>query len=235
MKNKTNISIILLLFLAVIFSSCENKFDDKKVKLLSHQDSISYIIGYDYGEGIALKGIEISNDALLKGLMEGMTGKSTLADSVITQLVLNFQKEMDDKEERLLQETIKATMKEGKAYLEKNKTLEGVIELENGLQYKIIKEGTGLHPLPTDSVSIHFRAMFLDGTTFDMSYDQGPAGVRLNRMIKGLSQGIQLMKPDAIYEFYIPYQLAYGDNNFANIIPGGSTLRYHVELIKINK
>ena len=76
--------------------------------------------------------------------------------------------------------------------------------------------------------------MFLDGTTFDMSYDQGPATVQLNKMIKGLSQGIQLMKPGAIYEFFIPYYLAYGDQDFANIIPGGSTLHYHVELIKIH-
>ena len=234
MKNKTNI-IIIFLFAAVIFSSCENKFDGKKVNLQTHQDSISYIIGYDYGEGIALKGLVISENALLKGLMEGMTGKSTLPDTVITRLVLNFQKEIDDKEEKQMRATIEATMKEGKAYLEKNKTQEGVFELENGLQYKITKEGNGDLPLVSDSVSIHFRAMFLDGTTFDMSYDQGPAGVRLNKMIQGLSQGIQLMKPGAIYEFYIPYHLAYGENNFANIIPGGSTLRYHVELIKINK
>ncbi|NOR88227.1 MAG: hypothetical protein GQ527_11510 [Bacteroidales bacterium] len=234
MKNKTNIFLIFF-SMAIIFASCDNNFDDKKVQLRTHQDSISYIIGYDYGEGIGLKDIEISQDALLKGLMEGMTGKSTLPDSVITKLVLNFQKEMDDQEEKQMRTTIEATMVEGAAYLEKNITLDGVIELENGLQYKITKEGIGFQPLSTDSVSIHFRAMFLDGTTFDMSYDQGPAGVRLNRMIKGLSQGIQLMKTGAIYEFYIPYYLAYGENNFANIIPGGSTLRYHVELIKINK
>lgn len=223
------------LILAIAFSSCDSNFNDKKVFLNNHTDSISYIIGYDYGEGIALKQINISQDALFKGLVEGMKGESSIPDSLISKLVVNFQLEMDKREDSLLQVEIQKNIDQGKAYLEKNKNQENVVELMNGLQYKIVKEGSGLSPLATDSVTIHFRAMFLDGTTFDMSYDSGPAGVRLDKMIKGLTQGIQLMKPGAIYEFYIPYYLAYGENNFANIIPGGSTLRYHVELIKINK
>lgn len=236
MKNKINIFLSIFVFTAIMFSSCENKFDEKNVVLTTHQDSISYIIGYDYGEGIALKGLQTSDDALIKGLLEGMTGKSSLPDSVISQLVINFQKDIDEREKELKQDFIKSTMQLGNAYLEKNKTLEGVVELDNGLQYKIVKNGVGSSfPQANDSVTIHFRAMFIDGTTFDMSYDQGPAGVRLNRMIKGLTQGIQLMKPEAIYEFYIPYYLAYGDNDFADVIPGGSSLHYHVELIKINK
>jgi len=236
MKNTVYIFLSLLLILTLVFSSCDNKFDEKKVDLKTHQDSISYIIGYDYGEGIALKGLQTSKNALIKGLLEGMTGKSTLSDTLISQLVLNFQKEIDAKENAQKEEIIKSTIKQGNAYLEKNKTLPGVVELDNGLQYKIIKKGLGqIHPMANDSVTIHFRAMFIDGTTFDMSYDQGPAGVRLSRMIKGLSQGIQLMKPNAIFDFYIPYYLAYGENDFANIIPGGSSLHYHVELIKINK
>jgi FKBP-type peptidyl-prolyl cis-trans isomerase len=237
MMNKTNYIFISLLLTSIfLFSSCENKFDEKKVELKTHQDSISYIIGYDYGEGIALKGLQTSKDALLKGLLEGMTGESSLSDTLISQLVLNFQQEIDARENEMKEEFIKSTIEQGNAYLAKNKTLEGITELDNGLQYKVIKQGIGdIHPQENDSVTIHFRAMFIDGTTFDMSYDQGPAGVRLNRMIKGLSQGIQLMKPEAIYDFYIPYYLAYGENDFANVIPGGSSLHYHVELIKINK
>jgi FKBP-type peptidyl-prolyl cis-trans isomerase len=225
----------LLLILTSLFSSCDHNFNEKKVQLLSHKDSISYIIGYDYGEGIALKGLQVSKEAIIKGLLNGMTGKACMPDSLITQLVVNFQKEVDAREDSLKTEKIIENIKEGKAYLEKNKSLDGVIELKDGLQYKIIKEGQGVHPLPTDSVSIHFRAMFINGKTFDMSYDQGPAEIRLNKLVKGLSEGIQLMKPGSIYEFYMPYTLAYGENDFANVIPGGSTIKYHVELIKINK
>lgn len=216
--------------------SCQHSSKNKaETKLYTHQDSISYIIGYDYGEGIALKALNVKEDALIKGLLDGLKGETSIPDSTINQLVVSFQKEIDKREDSLMRLQIEKNKAAGQAYLEKNKSLEGVIELENGLQYKIVKEGTGNHPLAQDSVSIHFRAMFLDGTTFDMSYDTGPAGVRLSRMIRGLSQGIQLMKPGAIYDFTIPWYLAYGEDDFANVIPGGSTLRYHVELIKIEE
>jgi len=222
--------------LVFLMSACDNEFDKEKVALHSHQDSVSYIIGYDYGEGIALKGLQTSEKALIKGLLDGMTGKSSLPDSLISQLVVSFQRDIDAREEVIKQEIIKANKQEGIAYLDKNKTLEGVVELENGLQYKIIKEGVNsIHPLPSDSVTIHFRAMFINGKTYDMSYDQGPAGVRLNKMIKGLQQGIQLMTKGSIYDFYVPYYLAYGEDDFANVIPGASVLHYHVELIEINK
>ena len=233
MKNIKYISI-LALFSAFAFS-CQSPKSGKDYELSSHQDSISYIIGYDYGEGIAMKDLTISEQALVKGLLEGLTGEPSLPDSLITQLVVNFQQEIDAKEDSIIKLNIQNTKKLGDEYLEKNKSLEGVIELENGLQYKIIKAGNGNSPMANDSVSIHFRAMFLDGKTFDMSYDTGPAGIKLDRMIRGLSDGIQLMKPGAIYEFVIPWYLAYGEEDFANIIPGGSTLRYHVELIQIHE
>lgn len=232
MKNIRNISFLVILGLMLI--SCQSPQSGKDYKLGNHQDSISYIIGYDYGEGIAIKDLTISEEALVKGLLEGLTGESSLPDSLITQLVVNFQQEIDAKEDSIIKHNIQNTKNIGEEYLDKNKTLEGVSELEDGLQYKIVKAGDGNLPLANDSVSIHFRAMFLDGTTFDMSYDTGPAGIRLDRMIKGLSEGIQLMKPGSIYEFVIPWYLAYGEEDFANIIPGGSTLRYHVELIKIH-
>lgn len=225
--------IFTLLFLGFL-ASCDHP-SPKEMVLQSHTDSISYIIGYDYGEGIAIKDLNISEDALIKGLLEGLEGKSSLSDSAITQLVVRFQKEIDEREDSLMYAQIEKTKEEGAAYLEKNKELEGIVELQNGLQYKIVKQGRGVSPVISDSVSIHYRAMFIDGTTFDMSYDTGPANIKISTMVKGLSQGIILMKPGAIYEFYIPWYLAYGEENFANIIPGGSTIRYHVELIKIIK
>lgn len=204
-----------------------------ETRLYTHRDSISYIIGYDYGEGIAIKDLNVAEDALIKGLIDGLKGETSLPDSTINQLVVRFQQEIDEREDSLLRIQIEKNKAHGQEYLSKNKKQEGVVELENGLQYKLVKGGQGNSPAANDSVSIHFRAMFLDGTTFDMSYDSGPAGVRLNRMIQGLSQGIQMMKPGAIYEFTIPWYLAYGEEDFANVIPGGSTLRYHVELIKV--
>ena len=225
---------VLFLPLLVFMLACKPDGQQlKETKLYTHKDSISYIIGYDYGEGIALKNLNVAEDALIKGLLDGLKGEASLPDSTINQLVVRFQQEIDEREDSLKKIIINQTKAQGQAYLDENIKLKGVQELENGLQYKIIKEGQGSSPADSDSVSIHFRAMFIDGKTFDMSYDTGPAGVRLSSLIKGLSQGIQMMKPGAIYEFTIPWYLGYGEEDFASVIPGGSTLRYHVELIKV--
>lgn len=227
-------SLFFTLIILIGFSSCQTSSEHKKeTKLYTHRDSISYIIGYDYGEGIAIKDLNVAEDALIKGLLDGLIGEASLPDSTISKLVVSFQQEIDAREDSLKNVIINQTKAQGQAYLEENKKQKDVVELENGLQYKIIKSGQGKSPAAQDSVNIHFRAMFIDGKTFDMSYDTGPAGVRLSNLIKGLSQGIQMMKPGAIYEFTIPWYLAYGENDFANVIPGGSTLKYHVELIKI--
>lgn len=227
---------ILAVLLGMMVISCQpsSKKSDQKV-LQTHIDSISYIIGYDYGEGIANKNLTVSEDALVKGLLDGLKGQSSIPDTLINQLVVKFQKEIDRREDSLMKQIVEKTKAEGNEYLSKNKTMEGIVELADGLQYKVIKAGEGKSPVATDSVQIHFRAMFIDGRTFDMSYDSGPTNIRLSQMIKGLSEGIQLMKPGAIYDFYIPWYLAYGEEDFANVIPGGSTLKYHVELIKILK
>jgi len=231
---KHTLIYISVFFLLMALESCQSSSQKlKDTKLYTHKDSISYIVGYDYGEGIALKDLNVAEDALVKGLLDGLKGQSTIPDSTINQLVVSFQQEIDAREDSLKKALVERTKSEGQKYLEENKKQEDVVELENGLQYKIIKSGQGVAPSANDSVKIHFRAMFIDGKTFDMSYDTGPAGVRLNKLIKGLSQGIQLMKPGAIYEFTIPWYLAYGEDDFANVIPGGSTLRYHVELIKV--
>jgi FKBP-type peptidyl-prolyl cis-trans isomerase len=222
-----------LVFL-LVFSACnQNTNKQKEPKLYTHKDSISYIIGYDYGEGIALKDLDVAEDALVKGLLDGLKGDASLPDTTISQLVVKFQQEIDAREDSLKKVLIEQIKAEGQAYLDENKKQDDVVELKNGLQYKVIKKGRGMAPLANDSVTIHFRAMFIDGKTFDMSYNTGPTGIRLNSLIKGLWQGIQIMKPGAIYEFAIPWYLAYGEEDFANIIPGGSTLRYHVELINV--
>jgi FKBP-type peptidyl-prolyl cis-trans isomerase len=233
-KRLKNVLIVIMAFSGMLFVSCHHSTPkQKEITLYTHKDSISYIIGYDYGEGIAIKDLNVAEDALIKGLLDGLKGETSLPDSTINQLVVRFQQEIDEREDSLMKVQIEKNKALGQEYLLENKKQAGVVELENGLQYKLVKAGQGNSPAANDSVTIHFRAMFLDGTTFDMSYDSGPAGVRLSKMIRGLSQGIQLMKPGAIYEFTIPWYLAYGDRDFANIIPGGSTLRYHVELINI--
>jgi FKBP-type peptidyl-prolyl cis-trans isomerase len=173
---------------------------------------------------------------IYKGLVDALSGgEGIFPDSVRQQLVNDFQKVIDEKEARRFQKMLLANKAEGKKFLEENRKNEGVFELPDGLQYKVLKIGSGDFPKPTDSITIHYRAMYIDRTTFDMSYDKGPTGIRLNHMVKGLSEGIQLMRKGAIYEFYIPPDLAYGDKNYMDKIPAGSTVIYTIELIDIRK
>lgn len=233
---KKNSHIILLLACSIFLLQCSPSINDTdKVELKTRMDTISYIIGLDYGIGIREEKIEAIPEAVYKGLVDGLNDKSLLDDSLKNKIVDDFNEELKARIEVEGKIFLEKNKEDGKKFMIENKLVEGVMELPSGLQYKILKEGDGKKPLPTDSVNVHYRAMFVDKTVFDMSYDRGPAGIRLNNVIKGLSEGIQLLKVGAICELYIPPELAYGDITFANVIPAGSTLIYSIELIEIIK
>lgn len=226
----------LAAFIVMIASSCQTGIDQPdKVHPETKMDSIAYIIGYDYGSGIRDQEIEADPIMIYKGLYDALKKDSAyFNDSVREQLVQDFNKVVEDIENKRFVEMVIKNKQEGKAFLEANKKQPGVVELPSGMQYKILKLGKGnAFPAANDSISIHYRAMYTDRTTFDMSYETGPVGIRLNHMVKGLADGIQLMRKGAIYEFYIPSDLGYGDNNYRDMIPGGSTVIYSIELIDI--
>ncbi len=220
----------------LIFVSCNQQANQpEKIRPQNEMDSISYIIGYDYGEGIANQEIKASPEMIYKGIYDALIKKESLfSDSVEARLVEDFNKEVEALETDRFQRMLDKNLQAGREFLEANKELEGVEVLPSGLQYKILKIGKGSLPSRTDSVTIHYRAMYTDRTTFDMSYDSGPVGIRLNHVVKGLSEGIQLMREGAIYEFYIPPSLAYGNENYMDMIPAGSTIIYSVELVEIH-
>jgi len=120
------------------------------------------------------------------------------------------------------------------AWLEENAKKDGVVTLESGLQYRVISEGTGASPEETSMVTVHYKGTMIDGTQFDSSYDRGePASFPLDGVIKGWTEGVQLMKEGAKYEFYIPYNLAYGERG-SRSIPPYSTLIFIVELKSVD-
>lgn len=228
--------LLAVLLVGLLFQQCSSPLDEpEKIELKTRMDTISYIIGLDYGIGIKEEKIDANQLAVYKGLTDGLKGESLLSDSLKNFLVEEFNEELKNRMEEEGQKFLDKNKTGGKDFLAENKFAEGVTELSSGLQYKILKTSEGAMPQPSDSVNVHYRAMFFDRTVFDMSYDRGPAGIRINDVIKGLSEGIQLMRVGAIYELYIPPELAYGDLTFANVIPAGSTLIYTIELIEIVK
>ncbi len=132
--------------------------------------------------------------------------------------------------------TAESNLKEGEAFLAANAKKPGVKTLPSGLQYMVIKEGTGRQPSATDQVTVHYKGTLIDGTEFDSSYRRGqPATFPLNQVIKGWTEGVQLMKEGATYRFFIPPQLGYGARGAGGIIGPNATLIFDVELLSVQK
>ena len=128
----------------------------------------------------------------------------------------------------------KVAKEEGRKYLEENAKKEGVVTRESGLQYKVLKEGTGRNPKATDKVKCHYEGFLIDGTVFDSSVQRGePAVFGLDQVITGWTEGLQLMKEGGKTRFFIPYMLGYGESGAGQMIPPFATLVFDVELIEV--
>ncbi len=126
--------------------------------------------------------------------------------------------------------------RDGEKFLAENAKKEGVVTTESGLQYLVLKEGNDVHPTATDEVTVHYTGKLINGKVFDSSVERGePATFALNQVIKGWTEGLQLMGEGAQYRFFIPYNLAYGERGAGNDIPPYSMLIFDVELIKVGK
>ena len=182
--------------------------------------------------GMQLKGmgvVDLKYDEFINGVKVAFDGGSPEmtpeeAQKIITEYL-----------EKLEKKHAEATIAEAKAFLDENKMKEGVQVTASGLQYKVLKEGEGAQPKAEDEVTVHYTGKLLNGTVFDSSVNRGePATFPLNRVIPGWTEGVQLMKEGAKYEFFIPSDLAYGPQGIPNVIPPHSTLIFEVELIKVN-
>ncbi|MFV0604553.1 MAG: FKBP-type peptidyl-prolyl cis-trans isomerase [Niabella sp.] len=142
---------------------------------------------------------------------------------------------IQDKLKKFMSSKIEAQKEAGKKFLEENKIIEGVVELPEGIQYMIIKEGSGKQPVISDSVTAHYKGALLDGTEFDSSFKRNqPFTAKLTQLIKGWQIAIPLMKEGSHWRLWIPSELAYGDRGAGSDIPGGATLMFEVELISVN-
>jgi FKBP-type peptidyl-prolyl cis-trans isomerase len=167
----------------------------------------------------------------LKGLKDGLAGNAALNDQEMQEAMMGLQKDMQAK----VAELGTKSKKEGEDFLAANKSKQGIKATTSGLQYKVIKEGSGPKPKSTDVVKVHYRGTLLDGTEFDSSYKRGePVEFPLDQVIKGWTEGLQLMTVGSKYQLFIPAALAYGEPGNRGI-PPNSTLIFEVELLEIVK
>ena len=223
---------INIIFLVITISSCNNTSERKSISNLStFEDSTSYALGADLGENLKRQQIEIDYDIFLAGLIDGMETEMVRFDQKQRrEIMASLQKNIRDKA-KLEGDT---NLKIADEFLEKNKKNNSEVkETPTGLQYRILKEGTGSSPSSTDKVKVHYVGKLLDGTVFDSSVERGePSEFGLNQVIRGWTEGLQLMKPGAKYEFFIHPKIAYGSRPRPKI-PGNSLLIFEVELLDI--
>lgn len=225
-------SRIILMSLAVLFIavSCEQK-RPTEVKLETEIDTISYCFGINLGE--VLNGNKVENiniDAVTVALDKMLKEDSTIqisAEEARVILQTYFQKKEKAKFEK--------NKEAGAKFLEENKKKEGVVTLESGLQYKVLKEGNGEKPTVNDRVTTHYKGTLIDGRVFDSSEGKDPVTFPVNGVIKGWQEALPLMSVGSKWELYVPYNLAYNDRQIpGSIIEPYSTLIFEIELLEID-
>ncbi|MDP1678106.1 MAG: FKBP-type peptidyl-prolyl cis-trans isomerase [Bacteroidota bacterium] len=210
------------------------------VKMKTVQEKMSYLSGFDLGQkviaNVKTNNFPLTTASFINGLRDALEEKANiLSPEEIQQVVTEFQKSQpqpaNDKQQ---QEAIAKVKKEGEDFLVVNKLKDSVKTTASGLQYKILREGTGKAPAETSTVTVHYRGRLINGVVFDESYGRGePTTFALNQVIRGWTEGLQLMTEGAKFEFYIPNQLAYGERSAGQLIAPGSTLIFEVELLSV--
>jgi FKBP-type peptidyl-prolyl cis-trans isomerase len=238
MKKIVNCSV--LVFFMVFAIHAQNKTVNKTatkpipknttpgLQLKTLEDSANYAMGMSVANFYRSQGITKINSAIVtKGLNDALSGKQLLLNDIqannCMMTFLNTQQALKSK----------PNIEAGQGFLNENKKRQGVIATSSGLQYEVMKQGTGPKPLINDTVVCNYKGTFLNGTEFDNSYSRGaPAEFALTGVIKGWTEVLQLMPVGSKYKVYVPHHLAYGSGDY-NGIPGGSLLIFEIELLSI--
>jgi FKBP-type peptidyl-prolyl cis-trans isomerase len=201
--------------------------------LKTPKDKASYAIGMQVGGSLHRQGIDVDLNVLMQGMKDAIGGKTLMTDDEARAALTQLQNDMRAK----AMAGAEATKKEGEVYLAANKTKPGVVALPSGLQYKVLKAGTGEKPAATDKVVCNYRGTLINGTEFDASEKHGgPATFPVNGVIKGWTEALQLMPVGSKWQLFIPSDLAYGERGTPDgSIPPNSTLVFEVELVSIQK
>ena len=229
-------SIVLMGSAVLVMAGCSNNsLTTKAVKLTTNSDSASYALGILIGENnkknleSSPAGDKFNEDLLINGFvttMKGEEGKITSEES--QKIVQDFFKKVSEEESA-------KNEAEGKAFMEKNKTKEGIVTTESGLQYKIITKGTGKVPTAEETVECNYKGTTIDGNVFDSTEKHGgkPAQFKVGQVIPGWTEALKMMPVGSKWELYIPGELAYGTRGAGKDIGPNSTLIFEVELVSI--
>ncbi len=205
----------------------------QKSKFATSEDSLSYALGVANYKYYVADSINISTKMFTKGMTDASKDKALMNDTAASAFIVTY---MQRRQNALLMAEYSQQIEAAKTWLNENGRKEGVVTLPSGLQYMIVTRGTGAIPGPEDIVKVHYTGTTIDGTKFDSSHDRGePAQFRVNNVIRGWVEGLQLMQEGTKMMLYIPNDLAYGERGAGNIIKPFETLIFEVELIEVIK
>lgn len=237
----TNILAATVVGLSVV--SCSNGQFKEKSSLATEVDSVSYALGLDMANKIKVNFDDMDQGLFVQGFKNGMDSTNLLIESKDINNILRtfFQKKQQEKMKEMQEEQAKKAevefgdnKKAGEEFLAENKIKDGVQTTESGLQYIVLKEGEGEAPTASSRVKVHYHGTLTDGTVFDSSVERGePSEFGVGQVIKGWTEGLQLMKPGAKYKFFIPQDLAYGAQPRGQHIKPFSALVFEVELLEV--
>lgn len=217
--------------LVMVFGCNKQTFSVKDISLENEIDSVSYSLGLNVAKNVKLQGMEEVNiEAVMKAFNDVYSDKTPLLTDMDAGECLNsyFQKAQLAKSD--------ASREKGEVFLEQNKTRDGVVTTESGLQYEILQEGTGEKPGLDDVVTTHYHGTLIDGTVFDSSVNRGePVSFPVNGVIPGWTEALQLMPVGSKWKLYIPSELAYGERGAGGAIGPNEALIFEVELISIDE
>jgi FKBP-type peptidyl-prolyl cis-trans isomerase FklB len=204
---------------------------DKPQELKAFKDKVSYSIGLDLGFNFKKQNLELNPDALIAGVKDALGGKKPLlSENEVRDTMAALTKQLEEKQKAKAEQNLK----DGEKFLAENKKKEGVKTTPSGLQYKVIKEGTGPQPKLSDTVVVNYRGTLINGTEFDSSYKRGQSmTLPVTGVIKGWTEALQLMKVGSKYQLFIPSDLGYGDRGMSPELLPNSTLIFEVELVGI--
>ncbi len=227
------VKIIAILFITVTISQAQEAVSNS-FELKTFEDSVSYSIGRNIAKNIEDPSVKINFDIVIQAMLDSHAGKTVLSEPVMQKVLMEFNRKMMAEKTKQQEAAKEINKKAGDEFLAANKTKEGVKTLESGLQYKVLQSGKGKSPKEEDTVKVHYKGTLIDGREFDSSYKRNePTEFPVNRVIKGWTEALQLMKEGDKWELYIPYNLAYGENQAGELIQPYSTLIFEVELLEV--
>ena len=194
---------------------------------------VNYSLGYQIGGDFKRQGVEMNAEAVVQGIRDALSeAKPQMDPAAMNETLIELKRKVVAEQQERRKKTEYARLAAGKKFLEENASKEGVITTDSGLQYKIVKEGSGKSPGSQDQVTVHYKGTLIDGKEFDSSYKKDePASFRLDGVIKGWSEGLQLMKEGGKSQLFVPAELAYGNRGPL----GNYTLIFDVELISVDE